>query len=119
MNFEAEWTRCAAWIAAALEHDPTHSLDDVKAVVLEGRVRFWPGQACAIVTEISVWPRMKTGHFWLAGGDLAEIHEVLQPMIEAYFRDQGCAQSIITGRRGWSRVTGYTPVAYSCVKELN
>lgn len=118
MDFEAEWDRCSAWIEAALAYDPTHNLDDVREAVLTDRARFWPGHACAIVTEVSTWPRMKTGHIWLAGGDMIEMQHVFQPQIEAHFRAEGCALSIITGRRGWSRIADYRPTAFSCVKEL-
>lgn len=118
MDFATDWTRCAPWIDAALTYDPTHSLEDVKQAVVTGRVTFWPGKACAIVTEVSEWPQMKTGHIWLAGGDMDEMRDVFQAKIEAHFRAEGCALSVISGRRGWSRIADYRPVAYSCVKEL-
>ena len=117
-EFEADWARVSPWIKAALKYDPTHNIDDVKARIVARQARLWAGTACAVVTEIFTWPRMKTLQVWLAGGDLTELREVWKPVIEDFARAEGCSLVVITGRQGWGRALGYEPATYSCVKDL-
>lgn len=119
--FRAEWSRCAPWIEAALEHAGTHTLADVEALVRTRECRFWAGREAALITEVQVWPQRKVLLLWLAGGDLDELRDELRPMAEAYGRDQGCDVVRISGRQGWVRALrgeGYEPVSWSCAKEL-
>lgn len=119
MDFDSEWARCAPWLQAALdEGPPTHTLEDVKACIERREAMFWAGRKAAMVTEINIYPRCKALHFWLAGGDLAELRDELRPMAEAHAVRNGCQFVSIAGRRGWSRALGYRPVHYTCVKEL-
>ena len=122
MGFSEEWARCAPWIEAALEYSlGTHTLDDVREVVLSGHAQFWPGPEGAIVTEIQVYPRGKVLHFWLAGGDLEHLVNVIRPAVEKWGRTMGCTRSTITGRPGWLKAMkahGYAPQWATCLKEL-
>lgn len=53
----SEWTRCAPWIEAALEHaHGSHNLDDVYEMVMDGECQFWPGKRSASVTQIQCSP---------------------------------------------------------------
>ena len=80
----------------------THTMDDVVEAIEAGSMLFWPGTNSAIVTEIGVYPRCKVLHFFLAGGDLAEL-EAMVPSILAYGRSQGCTKATLAGRPGWGR----------------
>lgn len=123
MSFEAEWARCAAWIEAALERSgATHSLADVRGLVLDRDAQFWPGRDAAIVTELHIYPRARVLHLWLAGGDLHELTDELLPKVEAWGRDtEHCTRSTVMGRAGWERTLapqGYMPAARLLTKEL-
>ncbi len=81
----------------------THTAQDVMEQVLLGRMQFWSGRQSAIVTEIIRHPRKNVLHFFLAGGDGAEIR-AMRADIEVWAqREHGCTAATLTGRRGWSR----------------
>jgi hypothetical protein len=117
----SEWTRCAPWIEAALEHaHGSHNLDDVYEMVMDGECQFWPGKRSASVTQIQVFPRLKRMHMWLCGGDMTEILDML-PSAEAYGAARGCTQFTTAGRPGWDKVMrphGYEPAYRVCMKEI-
>lgn len=118
-DFDAEWARCSPWIEAALAHaNGTHELADVRDAVMRGEAIFWAGEKAAMVTEMNVYPRIRTFNFWLAGGDLAELRDIMRPRAEAYYKALGCKAATITGRPGWARALGYEPLHYTCAKEL-
>lgn len=90
-------------IEAALGYSGgTHTYEDVVEMIGAGRLQFWPGPNSAVVTEIIEYPRHKTLHFFLAGGNLAEL-EKMYPVIEEWGRYEGCTAASLTGRPGWER----------------
>jgi hypothetical protein len=98
-----EFQRCAPYLTASLEHaHGTHTLDDVEAGVQNGSLQLWTGPQSAIVTEVLEYPRVKVLHIFLAGGNLAEIEAMYEP-IAAWARTLGCTQVRCTGRPGWER----------------
>jgi hypothetical protein len=122
-TFDEEWDRCSGWLQAALDYAPTHNLSDVKALVEQCAVTFWPARRSALVTEINVFPRMTTFHFWLAGGEinrgaLRELLDEIHPKTVAYAREHGCNVMTTSGRPGWARVLGYRPLFYTSVREI-
>lgn len=80
----------------------THTLEDVGAMIEAGRLQWWPGVTSAIITEIIEYPQQKALHFFLAGGNLAEL-EVMYPAVEEWGRQQGCTAASTSGRPGWER----------------
>jgi len=122
MSLIHELARCAPYIEAALEYSGgTHTVDDVAREIIAGKLQLWPGRQSAIVTEIEVYPRMKVIHFFLAGGDLAELQE-MTPKIEAWGKAHGCSRASLAGRRGWERSfltrEGYRPMWHVLAKEI-
>jgi len=98
-----EWERCRGWIEAALEYaGGTHTIEDIEAGLTSGQFTFWPGQRCAIVTELNVYPRFKALNIFLVGGDLQEILE-MEPHICAWAKAHGCERVYQIGRPGWKR----------------
>ena len=99
------WARCRPYLEAALEHaGRTHGIEDVAQLVSQGRAQFWPGAQCAVVTEFYDYPKLRACNFWLLGGDLTELLDML-PAIEAWARAQGCTRMLGGGPRvGWGRV---------------
>lgn len=111
------------YIEAALEHaSGSHTFEDVKQAVEEGRLQFWPGRTSAVVTEIVTHPRAKFLNYFLAGGNLAEL-EIMAPYLEAWGRAQGCTHASLVGRRGWERTflkgLGYEPKLVVYEKRLD
>jgi hypothetical protein len=98
-----ELDRARPHIEAALSYaGGTHGFDDVAAMLREDRAILWSGPHSAIVTEIIEHPQKRTLHFFLAGGNLAEL-EVMVPGILEWGRTQGCTAASMTGRKGWER----------------
>lgn len=101
----------------------THTFDDVRLGVDEGRLQYWPGVHSAIVTEIIDYPQKRALNFFLAGGIQAEL-EVMYPLIEAWGKEQGCEVATTTGRKGWERSfitrrAGFTPTLVVFEKSLD
>jgi hypothetical protein len=116
---EDVWVRCAPYLQAALDRDPTHSLDDVRREVEAGECQFWPGERCAALTKLIHTPNTVSLHIWLAGGDLEELKRMLVA-VEAHAKAWGCDRVLIYGRPGWGRVLdGYSPLWTAICKELN
>lgn len=80
----------------------THDFEDIVAGVEAGTLQYWPGLSSAIITEIIDTPKKRLLHFFLAGGNLAEL-EVMWPLIREWGKSQGCTSASLVGRRGWER----------------
>jgi hypothetical protein len=92
-----------AQIEAALVYSGhSHTFEDVAAMVAAGTAQFWGGPTSVIVTEIVQEPQHKVLHFFLAGGNLAEL-EQMTPLIEQWGRERGCVRASLIGRKGWDR----------------
>lgn len=99
-------------IEAALAYSGgTHTFEDIRAMVAEGRLQFWPGPHSVGITEIQATPQRRTLNIFLAGGDAAELEALLPAVIE-WAKTQGCTHGLMIGRRGWERTfltrTGWT-----------
>lgn len=108
-------------IERALAYQATHTIEDVERMIADGEAQLWLGEKSAAVTEIIVFPRMKTLHLWLCGGDLREITEVMLPKAQSFAEKEGCTRLTTAGRIGWDRVMkrhGFTSVASVCAKDL-
>ena len=99
-----ELERCKVWIENALLYSGgTHDFVDVVDAVLEGRMQLWPAEDACMVTEISVYPKKKILHGFLAGGNMKRIEE-MRGDAEEWAKLQGCSAVSIAGRAGWERV---------------
>lgn len=120
---QAEWARCKPWLEAALEYDGGfHTIGDIERAVERGEAHFWPGERSAVVTQFWDFPRLKALHYWLAGGELEEIVERMQPDINAWGAAHGCTRAIICGRLGWKKplsAHGYEPLWLGMSKDLS
>lgn len=98
-----DWTRYGPYIEAALEYtNGTHDLDDIIKAVAAGTLQVWPGERSVILTEIHDTPKKRLLHVFLAGGHLAELDAMYEP-IEAWSKTRGCVGVTMTGRPGWAR----------------
>ena len=98
-----EFDRLSSYISAALEYaGGTHTLDDVRDGIADGRLQFWPGPNSVMVTEVVDDPRRRTLHFFLAAGTLTELEAMLPPVLE-WAKSRGCTHATLLGRAGWAR----------------
>lgn len=102
MSFSDSWDKARRILAPAIEHGGTHSERDVFDAIVAGHAQLWMWGSSAAVTEIVVYPLLKSCRVWLAAGDLAEIRDIEQ-QIEGWARQHGCARLEIIGRKGWLR----------------
>jgi hypothetical protein len=97
------------------------SMEDLERLVLQGRLQFWPGKDCALITEVHTYPggERVVQAKW-AAGDLAEL-AALSPGVEAFGRAHGCTTALIEGRSGWVKqlkALGYQPWSVTLKKKL-
>ena len=113
--------RCRPWIEAALSYSGgTHTFEDVAQGIAEGRMQLWDAPDGCCVTEIVEYPRKRVLNGFLAGGEMAQILDII-PSIEAWAKMQGCDGTELTGRRGWGRVFashGYRETAVTLRKDM-
>jgi hypothetical protein len=96
--------RCKNWIEAALAYSGgTHSFQDIVDGVISGRMQLWAGESGCAVTEISVYPKKKVLHVFLAAGDMNQIIDFQDSAIQ-FAKMNGCDSMTIAGRSGWKRV---------------
>jgi hypothetical protein len=103
-KLQAEFARCRPWLEAACERSGgTVAIEDVIHAIGEGRMHFWPGEHCAAVTQVAVFPRVKFLNVVLAGGDLDEIVEHMEPAFRRVAAALGCKRVTCVGRAGWEK----------------
>lgn len=114
-----EFDRVAPFLQGALDRDlGTHSLEDVRDLLLTGPVQLWTTPNAAMVTVVETYPRKKMLRGWLSGGKLEEIVEQ-EPKIRAWAERQGCDLIVIGGRAGWLRAfDGYERASTVIVRHL-
>jgi hypothetical protein len=121
-QFKAESVRCRPWIEAALEYSGgTHDFIDIAEGLYKGTMQLWPAEKGCIVTEIVVYPRKKVVNVFLGGGDLEQILDMHEDVIE-WGKLQGCSALTMTGRFGWKKPLakhGWEPLHSSYVKEFD
>lgn len=114
----AEWDRCTPWLAAALATDNgERSMGDLRSGYFNGRYLLFPGVRSAALAEGVTMDGVLHAHFYLAGGELGEVLDVLRPWLEAVALRSGCASIYITGRKGWARAL--RSCGYQLVGEIN
>lgn len=120
------WGRAKPFIEAALEHaNGTHTVEDVAAQIIEGKLLLWVGERCACVSEILLFPRKRFMNVFLAGGDLKEM-KAMRAGVEAYARGHLCDGVMFAGRltpeakrQPWTRAAGgYGPTHVSFLREF-
>lgn len=99
----ADLSRYRQQIEAALQHaGDTHRLEDIQKMVDDGYAQAWTGERSIAVTQIVQYPTKKVLHFFVVGGDLAEL-QARYPEVEAYAKREGCSGMSLLGRPGWER----------------
>jgi hypothetical protein len=120
-TLDEELNRCRHWIEAALDRGGnTHLFSDIVDGVKQGTMQFWPAPDACAVTEIIVYPRKKTLHIFLAGGNMDTIVDMDESAVH-YAKAIGCDGVSVAGRKGWQKVLskkGYSPFIVSLAKDI-
>mgnify|MGYP003134260862 FL=1 len=120
-QFHPEFERCRKHIEAALEYSGgTHDIIDIYEGLYKGTMQLWPAKDSCLVTEIIKYPKKKVLNVFLGGGDLTEILEMHESVIN-WAKEQGCTALNMTGRFGWKKPLakhGWEPMHTSYVKEI-
>lgn len=96
--------RCRVWIENALQYaGGTHDFFDIVRGVMSGHMQLWAGPDGCAVTEITVYPKRKILHVFLAGGKMDQILDFEESAI-AFAKLNGCTALSLAGRKGWARV---------------
>lgn len=99
-----EFDRLSPYISSALGYTGgTHTLDDVREMVADGRLQLWPSADSFILTEILQYPRQRIVNLFLAGGSLENGSRDIYPVVMDWAREQGCSRATFAGRPGWAR----------------
>lgn len=118
----SQWIRCRPWIEAALPYARgTFTIEDIEDGIERGRFVFWAGEKSAVITEILNYPRKRVLHYFLIGGDLAELQDFMEPRITAWGKMNGCSGASGAGRPGLERVfakSGFEPAWRIIYKDI-
>lgn len=86
----------------------THTLEDVRKELADGRLQLWSGLSSFILTRLNQHPSgQRDVHVFLAGGDGSELTLMVQ-IVEEWAREQGCKRVTSLGRPGWARTPWMT-----------
>lgn len=97
----SELQRCKPMIERAMAFSgDTHEYVDIVDGVLCGRFHMWPTENSCLITEILVYPRKRVLHVFLAGGELQEILNLQDSLIQ-FGKENGCSSLTMSGRKGW------------------
>jgi hypothetical protein len=100
----AFWPEYRDLIVAALATSPgVETIEDVERRLATGAYQAFYGQRSIAITEISHFDRATAVTVIHGGGELGELLDVLEPMIEAYARAIEADQVMGQGRWGWRR----------------
>jgi hypothetical protein len=117
-----EFIRCREWIENALEYsNGTFNIIDIIEGVSNGELHLWQNNTAAVITQITLYPRKKVIHAFLAGGDVFGVRE-LERQVVSWGKKQGCHAITLVGRPGWSKSflteIGYNSTHVSMIKEI-
>src|SRR4051812_30581145 len=99
-----EFDRVWPWLNESMCRTcPLYTKDHIWDCIVRGEAFLWTGEKCAIVGCIILHPiGFSSFNYWLQGGNLEELL-TLQPGIEKWAIDSGCARAMGEGRPGWAK----------------
>ena len=98
----------------------THTFEDVVEAVDEGVMQFWPASESCLVTQLVVYPQLRSLHIFLAAGNLEQIKDYDESLNE-FSRQLGAKHITLSGRKGWQKALkdiGYKPSHITMYKEV-
>jgi hypothetical protein len=80
-----------------------YTFEDIIARVNAGTMQSFHSDDAFVVTEVATFPRKRVLQLQFLAGELEPVL-ALQPQIEAFGREWGCASLSAYGRPGWQKV---------------
>ena len=80
-----------------------YDADGVFDAAAQGLFQIWLNGESVLVTEVVRYPLCRVVRGFAAAGDMDELM-AMQPAVEQWGREMGCARIEFCGRRGWERV---------------
>tara|TARA_R110000823_G_scaffold308411_1_gene431990 strand:- start:929 stop:1339 length:411 start_codon:yes stop_codon:yes gene_type:complete len=127
-GFAESWERSKPHLVTALKKSgDEYDVDELLAMIEDGRAIFYPIKNGAAVFRVSVYPRKRRLRLWLIGGEVGEdfglFHSlgVVMEAAESLAKKYGCDGIECTGRKVYERVLkpyGYNNQAVVLTKEL-
>ena len=99
-DWEIQWDRCKPYIAKAIKHQDSYTIDDIEDKIRHGIFHLWPAKKSAMITEFVVFPQNTAMNLLFCGGDYKELENML-PSLEAFTKAAGCKRLYGGGRKGW------------------
>jgi hypothetical protein len=81
----------------------THTWEDVREGIIEGRFQVFDNDHGVCITEIMEGPRKRYLHCWIVAGELPGVME-LHKEVERHGLTNDCPYMTTVGRRGWETV---------------
>lgn len=107
------WDDVKGYIQGALKHSPpTHTLEDVRLELVEGRTRLWvisdeKRAYGAAVAGIQIYPQIKTCRvMWVGGEKMNKWIRELIKQLDIFAIQNDCPGAEAIGRKGWLRIWG-------------
>lgn len=112
-----EFDRNAHYIERSLPYaNGTYTLEDIRNACMQGQMQLWPGERCALISEICHYPQRTGCHVAFAGGNLDELKN-LAPQVMSWARSKGCDFVSVQGRPGWVKALGFGRVVSTIALE--
>src|SRR5215472_1337842 len=119
------WPVASPLIARGLERGAGYrwTLPALRQLIAENHCYLWltwPDQACAVITQIEVYPAVKLLQILVAGGRLPANWRAKVAYLENWGRSIGCTEVELGGRHGWQRLLapdGYAPVPWIMLRK--
>lgn len=99
-----EYRRVIPLLEQAAIRSQDWSIADLTRWLLSEEAQLWTTARAVVVSQLVQEKEGLTLYYLAAGGNLEEMLEILEPKIEAWAVEQGCTQSLIHARPGWSKV---------------
>lgn len=107
-SVDAEMDRCWPWLEEALEHNMpggiiTHTLADLKQMVINNDAQLWTTPNGACLTCVSIYPQTKIIEIWLMAGNYTELMTKHFDAVKRWAKSIGAPLIYVQGREGWIR----------------
>lgn len=124
MSIAEDWARCRKWVEKAIATNDFYTMEFVEQSIESGRMHFWPGKTCVVITDFMEFPNGKALNIFLVGGKrfdaLKELHQI-EARISAFAKETGCRWILGHGRTGWEKLgrhLGYKQVWTVLTKDI-
>lgn len=124
-HIPAHWARLWGLLEPAVTHGGEHTEGSVLTALLHGGMVLWidaeriEDAHAAVVTAWCDYPAGRIGYVQFAGGTDARLWtDDAVRVLMTWAQSMGCKELRLIGRKGWGRLLGMTPAAYTYARSL-